>query len=160
MSRLELTQIALLAAFITVSGAIKIPSIIPGAEFQLSAPLAVAICYAFGFKIYIIAGILSSMTGLILGTHTLFNIAIAMIFRLSVALTMQIIGRNKLSLIIAGPLASTIARCSIGLILDKLAYALIVAAIPGMIYTAILSIPLSVILERIKREFWRQENVV
>ena len=35
---------------ITVLGAIKIPNIIPGIEFQLSAPLAVAICAVFGFK--------------------------------------------------------------------------------------------------------------
>lgn len=160
MRRLELTQIALLAAFITISGAIKIPSIIPGAEFQLSAPLAVAICYAFGFKVYLIAGVLSSIVGLIMGTHTLFNVAIAMLFRLSVALTMFTVGRNKLSLIVAGPIASTLARLSIALFLDKLAYALVVAAIPGMIYTALLSVPLSMVLERIKREFWRQENVI
>lgn len=160
MRRLDLTQIALLAAFITISGAIKIPSIIPGAEFQLSAPLAVAICYAFGFKVYLIAGVLSSIVGLIMGTHTLFNVAIAMLFRLSVALTMFAVGRNKLSLIVAGPIASTLARLSIALFLDKLAYALVVAAIPGMIYTALLSVPLSMVLERIKREFWRQENVI
>lgn len=160
MRRLELVQIALLAAFITVSGAIKIPSIIPGTEFQLSAPLAVAICYAFGFKIYLIAGALSSFAGLILGTQTLFNVLIAMIFRVSVALTMLVLGRNKLSLLISGPLGSIFARYSISLFLDKLAYALIVAAIPGMIYTAILSIPLSIILKRVKQEFWRQENAI
>ena len=160
MRRLELTQIALLAAFITVSGAIKIPSIIPGAEFQLSAPLAVAICYAFGFKTYLIAGVLSSIVGLIMGTHTIFNVAIAMIFRLGVALTMCAIGRNKLSLIISGPLASTAARLSMAVLFDKLAYALIIAAIPGMVYTAVLSIPLSMVLERIKREFWRRENAI
>ena len=44
----ELTHIGLLAALITVTGAIKIPSLLPGLEFQLSAPIAVAICYAFG----------------------------------------------------------------------------------------------------------------
>ena len=39
----EISEIALLAAFIAVSGAFKLPSFIPGSEFQLSAPIAVAI---------------------------------------------------------------------------------------------------------------------
>ena len=37
----EISEIALLAAFIAVSGAFKLPSFIPGSEFQLSAPIAV-----------------------------------------------------------------------------------------------------------------------
>lgn len=160
MRRHELIQTALLGAFITVSGAIKLPSIIPGAEFQLSAPIAVAICYVFGLKTYFIVGILSSLLGLLLGTQTLFNVGLAMIFRISVAMTMLILGRNKLSILIAGPLASTISRLSITLLLDKLAYALLVAAIPGMLYTALLSIPLVTILKRLKQTFWRQENVI
>ena len=44
----EISEIALLAAFIAVSGAFKLPSFIPGSEFQLSAPIAVAICGVFG----------------------------------------------------------------------------------------------------------------
>ena len=46
----EISVIALLAAFIAVSGAFKLPSFIPGSEFQLSAPIAVAICGVFGSK--------------------------------------------------------------------------------------------------------------
>ena len=79
-----LTETALLGALITITGAIKLPGLLPGTEFQLSAPLAVAICAAFGFKKYIIAGILSSAVGLLLGTQTLFNVYVAMIFRLVV----------------------------------------------------------------------------
>ena len=45
-----ITEIAILTAMITVLGAIKIPNVIPGIEFQLSAPLAVAICAVFGFN--------------------------------------------------------------------------------------------------------------
>lgn len=45
-----ITEVAILTAMITVLGAIKIPNVIPGIEFQLSAPLAVAICAVFGFK--------------------------------------------------------------------------------------------------------------
>ena len=39
-----------------MSGSFKIPGLVPGTEFQLSAPIAVAICGVFGFKKYIIAG--------------------------------------------------------------------------------------------------------
>ena len=48
---------ALLAVLIAVSGTFRIPGIVPGTEFQLSAPIAVAICGVFGFKKYITAGI-------------------------------------------------------------------------------------------------------
>lgn len=69
-----ITEIAILTAMITVLGAIKIPNVIPGIEFQLSAPLAVAICAVFGFKKYIISGCLSSLIGLALGTQTILNV--------------------------------------------------------------------------------------
>jgi thiamine transporter ThiT len=64
-----LCEIAILVAMISILGSIKIPNIIPGIEFQLSAPLAVAICSVFGFKKYIISGILSSVICLALGTQ-------------------------------------------------------------------------------------------
>ena len=78
----EISEIALLAAFIAVSGAFKLPSFIPGSEFQLSAPIAVAICGVFGIKKYLLAGILASAGGLLLGTQTIFNVLIAMFFRM------------------------------------------------------------------------------
>ena len=46
----QITEIGILTAMITILGAIKIPNLVPGIEFQLSAPLAVAICAAFGLK--------------------------------------------------------------------------------------------------------------
>lgn len=52
-----ITEIAILTAMITVLGAIKIPNVIPGIEFQLSAPLAVAICAVFGFKNILLADV-------------------------------------------------------------------------------------------------------
>ena len=157
-----LTQVALLSVFITLSGAIKIPSIFPGAEFQLSAPIAIAICYAFGIKMYLLSGILSSTVGLILGTHTIFNVMIAMIFRVVVAAIMLAFGRNKLSMLIAGPIASSVARLSLAVFLDKAAYAVLVAAVPGMIYTVITCVPLGLLLEKIKNTALRglQRNAV
>ena len=90
-----ISEIALLAAFIAVSGAFKLPSFIPGSEFQLSAPLAVAICGVFGTKKYLLAGLLASAGGLLLGTQTIFNVLIAMLFRIVVALLYAILGKSK-----------------------------------------------------------------
>lgn len=70
LSMKELTTIALLGVLILISGSFKIPSPIAGGEFQLSAPIAVLICACFGFKRYIIAGILASMLGMMLGMHS------------------------------------------------------------------------------------------
>lgn len=85
-----LCEIAILVAMISILGSIKIPNIIPGIEFQLSAPLAVAICSVFGFKKYIISGILSSVICLVLGTQNILNVAIAMQFRLIVGLLLYL----------------------------------------------------------------------
>ena len=81
----ELTLISLLAVIIAISGSFKIPGIIPGTEFQLSAPIAIAICAAFGFKRYIAAGVIASTINLIMGTHTILNIIVAMAFRVVVS---------------------------------------------------------------------------
>jgi len=42
-STYDLAQISLLACLIIVTGMLKLPTGIPGSEFQLSAPIAVAI---------------------------------------------------------------------------------------------------------------------
>ena len=89
-SPVSLCQLALLTAFIAVTGAIKIPNVIPGVDFQLSAPLAVAICAVFGFKRYIVAGCLASVISLLLGTQTLLHVAIALQFRLWVGLFLYV----------------------------------------------------------------------
>lgn len=75
----EISEIALLAAFIAVSGTFKLPSFIPGSEFQLSAPIAVAICGVFGIKKYLLAGILASAGGLLL-VRKLFSTSLLQCF--------------------------------------------------------------------------------
>lgn len=145
-----LTEVSLLAAFITVTGAMKLPGLLPGTEFQLSAPLAVAICAAFGFPKYIIAGFLSSTIGLILGTQTIFNVFIAMVFRLVVGGILGIFGRSWPVIVIAGPLGSATARLAMGGLLGKAVIPLVMAAVPGMIYTAILAWPLTQVLKRVQ----------
>lgn len=145
-----LTETALLVTLITISGAIKIPGLFPGTEFQLSAPLAVAICGVFGFSKYITAGVLASLLGLILGTQTLLNVGIAMIFRLVVGVCLAAFGTSWPVLVVAGPLGSSVARLALGGILGKAAVPLLIAALPGMVYTALTAWPLTLLLKRVK----------
>ena len=147
----DLSEIALLAALITITGSFKIPSIFPGTEFQLSAPIAVAICVVFGFKNYIIAGCLSSLICLILGTQTIFNVFIALIFRCVIGLILYINRKNYIFIMMCGPIASLFSRFCLSLFIGKAAIPLMIAAIPGCIFTAVCSIPLTKVLYRIKK---------
>ena len=79
----EIALIGMLTALITVTGIFKIPGILPGTEFQLSAPVAVAICASFGFRRYLISGLLASAVSFVLGLQNLLNIAVAMTFRVA-----------------------------------------------------------------------------
>ena len=146
-----LCEIAILVAMISILGSIKIPNIIPGIEFQLSAPLAVAICSVFGFKKYIISGILSSVI-LALGTQNILNVAIAMQFRLIVGLLLYLAQNHLYMIIFAGPIASLIARFSLFFFLGNLGaltFSMILFTIPGLIFTAIASPILVNILKKI-----------
>jgi hypothetical protein len=156
----RLTEIALLTTLITISGAIKLPGLFPGTEFQLSAPLAVAICGVFGFTKYIIAGILASLLGLILGTQTLLNVAIAMIFRLVVGICLTVFGTSWPVLAVAGPLGSSVARLALGGILGKGVVPLLFAAVPGMVYTALTAWPLTLVLKKVKAQTERMVQSV
>lgn len=147
-----LTETALLVALISVTGAVKLPGLVPGTEFQLSAPLAVAICAAFGFKRYIIAGILASAISLAFGTSNLLNVFIAMIFRLTVGGLLTVFGRSWPVVSLAGPVGSAVARLALGGLLGKAAIPLVIAAIPGMVYTALAAWPFTMLLGRVKRQ--------
>ena len=134
-----ITEIAILTAMITVLGAIKIPNVIPGIEFQLSAPLAVAICAVFGFKKYIISGCLSSLIGLALGTQTILNVMIAMQFRLIVGLILWMCHNHLIGIMISGPIASALARLTLSVYIGKAALPMVALAVPGMIFTVIMA---------------------
>lgn len=146
-----LAEIGLLAALIGITGALKLPSFIPGMEFQLSAPLAVAVCAAFGFKKYILAGILASCVGLVLGTQNLFSVAIQMQFRLVVGLVFFLAGRRYITLALAGPIGTLVARLTLSVFLGKAALGLVAAAFPGMVFTFLLAPAITKILDRIAR---------
>ena len=144
----QLSEIALLAAFIAISGTFKLPSFIPGSEFQLSAPIAVAVCGVFGIKKYLLAGLLASTAGLLLGTQTIFNVLIAMLFRIVVALLYAAFGKSRLFYLLSGPVASAAARLALGLIIGKAVYPLLAAALPGMAFTALTAGLLASVLEK------------
>ena len=135
----DISETALLSVLIAVSGAFKIPGFVPGSEFQMSAPIAVAVCGVYGAKKYIVAGLIASGLSLALGTHSFFNVLVAMTFRLVVALTWTFLGSGKIFYTFSGPMGTIAARGAISLILGKGFYALVVAAFPGMIFTMISS---------------------
>lgn len=147
-----LTETALLVALISVTGAVKLPGLVPGTEFQLSAPLAVAICAVFGFKRYIVAGMLASAISLALGTSNLLNVFISMVFRLTVGGLLTVFGTSWPVVSLAGPVGSAVARLSLGGLLGKAAIPLVIAAIPGMVYTALAAWPLTMLLVRVRRQ--------
>lgn len=133
----EPTTTALLGVLILISGSFKIPSPIAGGEFQLSAPIAVLICACFGFKRYIIAGVLASLLGMMLGMHNIINVLVQMVFRIVAGGTMALLGTNLLTVAISGPLGTFAARLVLWQVTGVSWVALTAAAAPGMIFTAI-----------------------
>jgi hypothetical protein len=131
----ELCRIALLAVLITVSALFKLPSILPGMEFVFSAPVAVAICGVFGIKAYLLAGLVSSTVGLLLGTQGIFNVSIAMLFRVAVAVVYFLTGPNRFFYLFSGPIGTFAARICMSFFVGKAAWGLVAAAVPGMIFT-------------------------
>ena len=135
----DLTLVALLSVIIAISGTFKVPGLIPGTEFQMSAPIAIAICATFGFKKYITAGILASVINLLMGTHTILNVIVAMVFRIVVGGTISAFGTSILVVTIAGPIGTFVGRVVMSVIVGTPVKVLVAAAVPGMIYTALLS---------------------
>ena len=73
----------ILSVLLLITGMFKIPSFLPGAEFQISAPFAVTIAKNLGFKRYLMIGIASSLCGFVLGVQNILNITVAMIYRIT-----------------------------------------------------------------------------
>lgn len=146
----DVCETALLAAMIGVSGSFRIPGLVPGSEFQLSAPIAVAICGVFGFKKYIIAGILASIISLALGTHTILNVLIAMTFRLGAGAVWLLLGSTPVFYVIAGPVGTTLARAVMSFVLGKGFLVMVAAAAPGMAFTAATSWIFAKLFQRVR----------
>lgn len=135
----ELTLIALLSVIIAISGMLKLPGLIPGTEFQMSAPVAIGICATFGFKKYITSGIIASFINLIMGIHTILNVVVAMVFRVVAGSIISYLGTGVLVLSLAGPIGTFIGRIVMSFIVGTPLKVLVIAAIPGMIYTLLSS---------------------
>lgn len=144
-----LTETALLGVLIFAAGLFRLPSPLPGSEFQLSAPLAAAVCGVFGFRIYLAAGILASALTLLTGGGTVFHILIAMVYRLTVGAAFGILGPSAWFFFLAGPAGTLAARAVLSLVTGGF-IALAMAAVPGMIFTAIASRPMARFLQRVR----------
>lgn len=145
----DIAQISMLACFILIAGMFKIPTGIPGSEFQMSAPIAVAIAAVFGFKRYFLAGIIASLVLLLLGIHTIFNVEISLIFRLTVGLIIVFFGRSLPVLVVAGPIGTAAARVGLAFTMGIPMLPLIITAIPGMLITAVCVWPVTNMLQTI-----------
>lgn len=135
----ELTIISLLSVIIAISGTFKLPGLIPGTEFQMSAPIAIGICATFGFKRYISSGIIASFINLLMGTHTILNVIVAMTFRIVGGGLIGILGTSILVVTIAGPIGTFVGRIVMSFITGTQLKALLISASVGIFYTAISS---------------------
>lgn len=133
----RITIDAMLVAVLVILGMIKIPSFIPGAEFQLSAPFAVLLAARAGFGTYMGIGVCASVVQLALGTHTIWNVVISMVFRITAGLIVTYFPWKRMGVFIAGPLGTLAARIVLAAMLGVSAWPLIAAAVPGMIFTAV-----------------------
>ncbi|ANQ65678.1 hypothetical protein [Staphylococcus equorum] len=148
MSSKEITQISCIAAILSIFAMMKLPSILPGLEFQLSAPVSLLILALFGIKKYFIGGLLSSFILLILGVFNPLNLIISFCFRLVAILIVYIFKVNVFSLVIASILGSTLSRLILSQILNLPISIVMLNAIPGMIFTIILMVPLYLSLSK------------
>lgn len=150
----DLTTTALLATILAILGTFKLPGLLPGTEFQLSAPFAVCIAACFGFKKYFQIGILASLLNYMLGTHTIINITVAMVFRLVAGGFISLLGTNPLTLLLGGPLGTAAGRLALAPILGVSPLPLLLAALPGMFYTAAGALLLYPLLKRLTVRFY------
>lgn len=147
----NLAMDGLFAAVLVVAGMIKLPSIVPGAEFQLSAPYAVCLAVTVGFFRYLKIGIFASVLQLLLGGHTWLNVLIAMVFRLVAGALAGLFPKRKAVVCLAGPLGTAAARLVLAAVLTVSPVPLLIAAVPGMLFTAFGVCLLLPVMERLTK---------
>ncbi len=143
-----LTETTLLSALLFAAGLLRLPSPVPGSEFQLSAPLAVALCGVFGFRIYFAAGVLATALSLLTGTAAAPHALVALTFRLAVGAGYGLLGEGRLFYLLAGPSGTLAARAVLAGVLGGGFPALVLAALPGMAFTAAAALPMARLLRR------------
>ena len=144
----EITITALMAVLLAVFGMFRLPGILPGTEFQLSAPFAVCIAACFGYKKYIKIGILASAVQMVLGAYSIVNVTISMIFRLVAGGILAVFGVHHVTIVVSGPLGTVAGRLFLGWMTGTNPLTLIVAALPGMIFTAVGSVLMFPLMKR------------
>lgn len=149
MNLKNIVKISFLSVLITICSFIKLPGIIPGTEFQISAPIAVAICANFGFNTYIVCGIISSLLTFILGTHNTINILNSFIFRIVAGGIIHFSNKNIFFISISGPIGSIVSRFILSLITKANFISLLIPSIPGIIYTLFTSYPITKVFQKI-----------
>ena len=147
----EMTETAMFAALLAVLGMLKLPSVIPGCEFQLSAPFAVCVAACFGFKRYIQIGVLASAVNLLTGTHSIVKVWISMIFRIVAGGILAVFGVHPITIAISGPVGTAAGRLVLGGITGTNPLALIAAALPGMAFTAVGAAVMYPVMKRLTR---------
>lgn len=133
----SLAMDGIFTAILIILGMIKIPSFLPGAEFQLSAPYAICLASFVGFQRYLCIGVCSSLIQLMLGTHTVWNVMIAMVFRVAAGLILTVLPHKKIVLAAAGPIGTIAARIVLAMVMQVPVMPLLLAAAPGMVFTGI-----------------------
>lgn len=151
MNARRLAETALLGTLLFAAGLLRLPSPVPGSEFQLSAPLAVAVCGVWGFRVYFFAGCLATALSLLCGGATVLHALVAMTFRLGAGAVYLLLGPTRLFYVLAGPAGTLAARAVLSLAAGGGFAALALAALPGMLLTAASSRPLARVLQRAKR---------
>lgn len=139
----------MLTALLVLLGMLKLPSLMPGAEFQLSAPYAVCLAAMVGFRRYLGIGICASLIQLMLGTHTVWNVMIAMVFRIAAGGVVSCFSGKRLAVVLAGPFGTACARLVLAAVLSIPAAPLLLAAVPGMVFTAVLAAVLEPVMGRV-----------
>ncbi|WP_394213801.1 hypothetical protein [Thermoanaerobacter kivui] len=84
--------------------------------------------------------------------HNFFNVIVSIVFRLVAGGIIAILGPSFFVVTIAGPLGSVAARLVLAGLLHKGVSVLLVAALPGMFYTALTAWPLTRLMDRVKKQ--------
>lgn len=150
MNARRLAETALLGTLLFAAGLLRLPSPVPGSEFQLSAPLAVAVCGVWGFRVYFLAGCLATALSLLCGGATVLHALVAMTFRLGAGAVYLLLGPTRLFYVLAGPAGTLAARAVLSLAAGGGFAALALAALPGMAASALFAPPLARLLRRVR----------
>lgn len=159
MSTKEITLVAIFALVLRGAGMFALPGIIPGTEFFLSAPVALAIARVFGCKIYFFASTISCFMGYLMGMTVVGCVRVAL-FAWTVVAFCVLFGNSVPVLGIAGPSGTMFARWVIAVATNVPYAPLFLAALPGAIYTLVFYIPCIKVLERIVKSLRMEDRQV